>query len=183
MCETGDGMQDDGVVGPPFAWLVVNTHPHREKLALENLHRQDFTAYCPQVRRQLRARTGPRDVLRPLFPSYVFVRVSRDKTLWRPVLSTYGVRHVVRFGDAVPYLDPRFVDTLRSREVNGAVVKPPLPYVAGQEIRIAGGAFDGIVARILEVGDNDRLVILMDLLGQSVRARIHADQVSPPAAR
>lgn len=171
-------MQNDIAGSSSSAWLVVNTHPHRERLALENLERQHFATYCPQVRKRLRARHGPREVLRPLFPSYVFVRVSPDKTHWRPVLSTYGVRRVVRFGDDIPYLDTRFVDALRAREIDGAVVKPPVPFVAGQDIRIAGGPFDGIVAKILEIRENDRLVILMDLLGQSVRGRIHANQVS-----
>ena len=40
----------------------------------------------------------------------------------------------------------------------------------------------GLIAKIMDVRENDRLVILMDLLGQSVRGRIHADQVSPLGA-
>jgi len=163
---------------PHSQWLVVNTHAHREKLALENLERQSFSAYCPLIRKQLRGRTGRREVLRPLFPSYVFVRVTSDKSQWRPVLSTYGVRRVVRFGDAVPYLESRFVETLREREVDGAVVKPREPYVPGQDIRIVSGPFDGLVAKIIDVRENDRLVILMDLLGQSVKGHVRAHQVS-----
>lgn len=166
-------------VSPPSHWLVVNTHAHREKLVLENLDRQNFGTYCPLVRKQLRARGSRREVLRPLFPSYVFVRVAPDKSQWRPVLSTYGVRKVVRFGDATPYLDARFIETLQAREIDGAVVKPRAPYAPGQDVRIAAGPFDGLVARIIDVRENDRLVILMDLLGQSVRGRIHADLVSP----
>ncbi len=162
-----------------LGWLVVNTHPHREHLAIENLARQDFVTYCPRLRKTLRERTGPREVLRPLFPSYVFVCVNLDKVLWRPILSTYGVRRVIQFGEYTPYLDPLFIEALRTREVDGAVVKPPMPYVSGQDIRIAGGPFDGVVARIVGIGENDRLTILMDLLGQSIRSRIHANQVSP----
>jgi transcriptional antiterminator RfaH len=117
-----------------------------------------------------------------LFPSYLFVRVTPEKSQWRPVLSTYGVRKVVRFGDDVPYLDARFVETLQAREVDGAIVKPREPYAPGQDIRIVSGPFDGLIAKIIDVRENDRLVILMDLLGQSVRGRIHADQVSPLGA-
>lgn len=173
--KTGESM-------PKSHWLVVNTHAHREKLAIENLQRQNFQSYCPLMRKRLRGRMGPREVLRPMFPSYLFVRVTPDKSQWRPVLSTYGVRKVVRFGDDVPYLDARFVETLQAREVDGAIVKPREPYVPGQDIRIVFGPFDGLIAKIIDVRENDRLVILMDLLGQSVRGRIHADQVSPLGA-
>lgn len=174
-------MLDGEHLEPAYAWLVVNTHPGRERLAIENLERQQFVTYCPLMRKRVRARTGARDVLRPLFPNYVFVRTSLDRAVWRPVLSTYGVRKLVRFGDNVPYLDTVFVEALRAREVGGAVVKPPVPFVVGQDIRITGGALDGIIARILEVKSNDRLVILMDLLGQSVRGRVDAAQVTPLA--
>jgi transcriptional antiterminator RfaH len=164
------------------AWLVVNTHPHREKLALVNLCRQNFSAYCPRIRKRLRSRYGSADVLRPLFPGYLFVRVDRSSSLWRPILSTHGVRRVVRFGDSVNYLDNQFVESLRAREVDGAIVKPQAAYVVGQEIKLAGGPFDGIVAKIIEVQEKDRLVILMNLLSQPVRTMVNADQVFPFAA-
>lgn len=162
-----------------WAWLVINTHPHRENLAMENLIRQNFETYCPQMRKVLRARTGTREVLRPLFPNYVFVRVNViDRAVWRPILSTYGVRRVVRFGEQTPTLDAGFITALQAREIGGAIVKPTSPYQVGQTVRISGGAFDGIIARIIEIGPNDRLMILMDLLGQSVRGRAHANQVT-----
>lgn len=162
-----------------LSWLVVNTHPNRENIAIENLVRQRFETYCPQIRRTLRTRMGAREVLRPLFQNYVFVHVDlEDKALWRPILSTMGVRRVVRFGDRTPTLDAAFIAALRAREVDGAVVKPTALYEIGQEVRIASGAFEGIVGKIIQIESNDRLMILMDLLGQSVRGRIHADQVS-----
>lgn len=168
-----------GVTGSSLTWLVVNTHPHREHFAIENLERQKFEAYCPQMRKTLRSRRGMREVLRPLFPNYVFVHVDvADRAVWRPILSTYGVRRVVRFGDQTPTLDAAFITALRNREIDGAVVKPVSPYEVGQDVRISGGAFDGIVAKIIQIETNDRLMILMDLLGQSVRGRIQADQVS-----
>ena len=164
-----------------LSWLVVNTHAHRERLAVENLDRQSFEAYCPQLQKILRTRGVPRVVLRPLFPGYIFVRADpEDKKLWRPILSTYGVRQLVRLGENCPSsIDPRFIAALRTREVEGAVVRPPSPYQVGQDIRIAGGPFDGLVATILQIDDKERLVVLMDLLGQAVRSRIHSHQVRP----
>lgn len=177
MIETGsaEGPVTEGACA--YGWIVIKTHPHREPFAMENLVRQNFQAYCPQVRKTLKMRAGSRQVLRPLFANYVFVRAPLDPHLWRPILSTYGVRQVVRFGDHIPSLDARFIDALRQREVDGAIVKPTSPFEVGERIGISGGPFDGLVARIIEISANDRLTILMDLLGQSVRGRIHAAQV------
>lgn len=160
-------------------WIVVNTHPHREEFATGHLINQKFDVYCPKMRKTLRKREGLTEVLRPLFPSYIFVRADRhDRGMLRPILSTRGVRRVVRFGDQTPGIEGGFIEGLRAREVDGAVLKPEQPYSVGQSVRIVGGAFDGVIARIVQVEPNERLTILMDLLGQSIRGRIKADQVS-----
>ena len=159
-------------------WIVINTQTHRENVALENLRRQRFEAYCPMIRRQRRHRGRFREVLRPLFPSYLFVATSSDRS-WRPILSTYGVRRVIRFGEEAGYLAPEFIERLREREVEGVIAKPPTAYAEGQEIRISRGPFDGLIAKILEVQDDERLIVLLSMLGQSVRGRIHANDVVP----
>jgi hypothetical protein len=58
---------------PVAPWAVINTHPHREEMALENLMRQGFIAYCPMLRRRRSHGRRITPVLRPLFPSYLFV--------------------------------------------------------------------------------------------------------------
>ncbi len=156
----------------PGAWVVANTQPHREHVAVENLERQEFLAYCPLIRKRVRHARRSRDELRPLFPGYLFVRVDRDLQRWRPILSTFGVRTLVRCGDRPGFLDDRFIHSLKAREMDGAIVKPESPYRVGQQVRITGGAFDGLVAQIVEMDEKHRLVVLMDLLNRPVKVRI-----------
>src|SRR6185312_3505160 len=81
------------------AWLVVNTQPNREFLAADNLMTQGYHVYAPVIRKQTRHARRVREVLRPLFPGYLFVRRCAAEMRWRPILSTMGVRSVVRHGD------------------------------------------------------------------------------------
>ena len=172
-------MLDRSKVRPVMhAWAVINTHVHRERFAVENLDRQGFEVYCPSVMRRIRHARRMRDVTRPMFPGYVFVRVEVGRTLWRPLLSTFGVRSVVRCGDQISLLDEDFIVALRAREVDGYVTKPTTPYRVGQDVRIAGGPFDGLVAKIVEMSEKNRLVVLMNLLNNSVRVKIDADGVA-----
>src|SRR5437660_12488192 len=97
--------EHDPFVADARHWVVINTHPHREHVALENLHRQDFDAYCPLIRKRRSHARRVETVLRPLFPNYLFVRASTDRKLWRPIDSTYGVRAVVRAGHELSYID------------------------------------------------------------------------------
>jgi transcriptional antiterminator RfaH len=160
-------------------WLVVNTHPHCEVRAAANLQRQHFDTYCPMVRKRRSHARRVDDVLRPLFPSYLFVRQGGLQQRWQPMLSTYGVRTLVRCGEEPSLIDGGFIEALRAREVDGAVVRPEVPYRNGQTVRMAGGAFDGILATILAVDEQDRLVVLLDLMGRGVRARVESRAVAP----
>jgi len=165
--------------GAPFDWAVINTHPHREQFAVENLQRQEFRVYCPFIRRQRRHARRVSEVLRPLFPGYLFAQVNPDSQRWRPMLSTFGVRNVVQCGDRLSLIDDAFIQSLMDREVNGAIARPKSPYQVGQEVRIAGGAFDGLVATILDMDERDRLTVLMDLLNRPVKVKIDERQISP----
>jgi transcription antitermination factor NusG len=39
-------------------------------------------------------------------------------------------------------------------------------------VRITTGAFGDMVGRLVELNDNDRVIVLLDLLGRSVRAQL-----------
>ena len=166
-------------LGHRAGWAVVNTQPHREHIALENLTRQDFRTYCPQIRRRRGHGRRLDEVLRPLFPSYLFVQINSDARLWRPLLSTYGVRTVVRCGDRLSLIEDAFVQSLRAREIDGVIARPASPFYVGQQVRVSGGAFDGLVATIIEMHERDRLTVLMQLLSRTVKVTIDEQQLSP----
>jgi len=166
-------------LGEPASWAVVSTHPHKERFALENLERQDFRPYCPLIRRRRSHARRVSDVLRPLFPGYLFVRIDAESERWRPILSTLGVRGLVRCGDRLSLLEDSFVRGLRAREIEGVIERPARPYSVGQEVRLAGGAFDGLVATIIEMRERDRLTVLTQMLNQAVKVKVDERHISP----
>lgn len=149
-------------------WVVVKTHPQRERCAMEHLERQDFTAYCPMLASDAHQGSKRVHALRPLFPSYLFVQLSRNAVIWRPILSTRGVRRVLGCDQRLSFVDDRFIRSLKSREIEGAVVRPLEPYQVGQRVYMNGGALDGLVATVLELGEKDRIVLLLKLLNRPV---------------
>jgi transcriptional antiterminator RfaH len=159
-------------------WAAVNSQPHREQVARANLARQGFVTYCPVVRRRRSHARRVDEVLRPLFPGYLFVNVSPEREYWRPILSTLGVRTLVRCGDQPSPVDARFIGALQAREIDGAIVRPSMPYQVGQQVQVVAGGFDGIVATILSLEEKDRLTVLLDLLGRPIKVRLDGTQVS-----
>jgi transcriptional antiterminator RfaH len=174
------GVHTDQLEASGEPWMVVNTRPHAENTALDNLHRQAFDAYCPMLRRHRSHARSVTSVLRPLFPGYLFVRAGPELGRWRPILSTYGVRNVVRAGEKPSVIDNGFIASLKAREIDGAIVRPASPYRIGQKVRIAGGAFDGIVATIIELDADDRVVVLLELMKHTTKATLNSEQLTPP---
>jgi hypothetical protein len=74
--------------GARAVWIAVNAHPNREHTAEAHLRNQEYDAYLPLMRKQIRHARQVRTVLRPLFPGYLFVRVTSSHMRWRPILST-----------------------------------------------------------------------------------------------
>lgn len=162
-------------------WVAVSTHHFKETQAVHNLERQGFQVYCPMIRKRIRHARRLRDVLRPLFPGYVFVSLDAERDQWRPILSTIGVRTLIRFGNRLGILPRTFVDSLRKLEHDGAI---PLPsakdsYAPGESVRLREGPFDGLVATVLRCDENGRLTLLMDMLSRSVSVRAGLEQVVP----
>lgn len=157
---------------------MANSQPHRERIALDNLLRQGFRAYCPLIRRRVRHARRTQDVLRPLFPGYLFIDLDPNAR-WSPILSTFGVRTLVRCGKQLSSLPDEFVNSLKAREIEGATMRPASPYEIGQQVRIADGVFHGLVATIIDMDVRDRLVVLMNLLNRPTKVRLSARQVVP----
>jgi hypothetical protein len=44
---------------------------------------------------------------------------------------------------------------------------------------MAGGAFDGLVATVIGMGEKDRLTVLLQLLSRAVRVELGAQDLSP----
>jgi transcriptional antiterminator RfaH len=169
----------EGCSAPTWPWIAINTNPHRERLVLDHLERQGLIAYCPMMRKQRSHARRVEMVLRPLFPGYLFAQTSADLKSWRPILSMHGVRTVVRAGDDPSFIDDEFITGLKLREVDGAVVRPPSPYRIGQEVRITGGPFDGVITTILDLDEKDRLLVLLDVMNRGIKMRLNGEMVTP----
>lgn len=162
-------------------WLVASTHPRKEQLALDHLARQGFHAYCPRIRKRIRHARRLQDVLRPLFPGYVFIQFDPKWGRWRSITSTFGIRNLIRFGELPGTVPDQFVAGLCATEEGGAVSLPRArdSYQPGEKVRLRDGPFDGLIGTVLMADDSDRIVVLMEFLRQSVRVRLALNEVVP----
>ena len=159
-----------------IAWYAVYTKPQGEAKALENLQRQGYQAYLPRYRAEIRHARRRQTVLRPVFPRYLFAAFDAGAQRWRPILSTLGVCDLVRAGGEPMPVPAEIVAALQEQEGTGA-----LDFLArrrslrlGEMVRISAGAFEDMLGRLVELRDQDRVVVLLDVLGRAVRTQLDA---------
>ena len=160
-------------------WYVVHTLPNGEELAHVNLVRQGFAAYLPRYRKQVRHARKTETVLRPLFPGYVFVCLDLGQQRWRAINGTFGVIGMVQFGNAPHAIAASMVQAIRAREdSSGAVCVAPQGLQKGDRVRVREGAFAEYTALLEEVSDDKRVILLLDLMGRSVRISVALESLA-----
>lgn len=158
-------------------WYLVQTKPRQEDLALEHLGRQGYTCYLPKMRAQRLRRGRLHRLLEPLFPRYLFIELgqSLESRSWAPIRSTQGVSHLVRFGQSPAKVSSEVVDQLRAQE---AVLDEEQAFEPGARLLIQQGPFKGLEAVFQMLDGEQRVMVLLELLGKPLRMRLEANEVA-----
>jgi transcriptional antiterminator RfaH len=161
-------------------WYLVYTKPRQEQLARLNLDRQGYETYLPLVR-ELRRRLGRRQtVVAPMFPRYLFVHLDRETDNWGPIRSTLGVVSVVRFGQEPARTPTGLIDFLRRHEdAEGIHSHSPDEYRPGSRVRVVEGQLMGFEGVFLAKSSQDRVVVLLEIMGKEARTTLDAINLEP----
>jgi len=161
-------------------WYVVHTHPREELKALGHLRRQNYEAYLPRYAKKIRHARRVERVMRPFFPRYLFVSLNLAMQDWCPIRFTLGVCDVVCFGGRPTPLPTGVIEELQCYEdAEGCVgFKRQNTIKTGDEVVMLSGPFARLFGLCEFVADNERVSILLDLLGRKVRVMVEAEAVA-----
>ena len=164
-------------------WHVAFTQPNCENRAAAHLANQDFPVYLPRFMK--RRRIGKREVHgpSPLFPRYIFVAVDVANQRWRAINGTVGVQWLLCHGDRPSVIDTSVIEAIAGREDENGLIKlaPMRSFRPGEAIRVTAGVFADQLGLCEGMADQNRVRILLNLLGRKVRVLIEADEVTSTA--
>ena len=158
-------------------WFLAQLKPNCVNIAEKNLKRQGFQTFLPLEEVTCQRKGKFANVVRPLFPGYIFVRFDVTRGLWRTINSTKGVTRLVSFGKhptAVP--DDLVTELIVRCDPKGR----PLPQkflAPGDRMRITDGPFANIVVEIEKIEPERRIWVLMEIMGGKTRVAINEGQL------
>jgi transcriptional antiterminator RfaH len=163
-------------------WYLVQTKPSREALAQDNLERQQFEVYFPRLTQSVRWRGHWKVRVTALFPRYLFLRLDEGRQSLSPVHSTLGVANVVRFGLHYTVVPDQVIRELRMRadpESGLHYLARPPSFIQGARVRITAGPFDGLEGIFQREAGVERVIVLLNFLGQDAPVRVPFDYIQP----
>ena len=159
-------------------WYIVYTQATKENVAVQNLTKQGFTVYLPRYQKRCRHARRIYNVMAPLFPRYLFVRMNPKLQRWRSINGTMGVSYLLSDGPYPIAIPDEIVDTIHSQEQDGLVQVMPPAFVKGQKICVTDGPFAELEGLFECVDDDQRVVLLLEFMGRVVRTRLPGHAVT-----
>lgn len=172
------------------AWYVIQTEPHREQLAHDELIDRKFDCYWPKHTVRVTRRSGfdrrPRHILieRSLFPSYVFAGFDVACETWQIIQTLRGVHRILML-DMRPVPVPfHIVEHVRQREAESKMPEKrrpstwkASPFARGTIVRILEPlSFAGLFGEVVAL-EHDRIRVEIDLFGRKVPLEIQPSNV------
>lgn len=159
------------------SWFLAQLKPNCAAIAERNLNRQGFQTFQPQEE-TTQLRNGKFvTAQRPLFPGYIFVAFDVARGLWRSINATHGVTRLVSFGREPAVVPSEIVAQLQLRcDARGKLLPPPR-LQPGDPVMLTKGPFAQFVAEVETIAADQRVWVLMNIMGGQTRVAINADQL------
>ena len=154
-------------------WFAAQLKPNGLARARENLKRQAFPVFAPEIKATA-LKLGKRvNIRKPLFPGYIFVSFNPEGKSWTAINSTRGVLRLVSPDSRRPAALPgELMAGLMARCNADGLLLPPSGLEAGDRIRILAGPFADYVCRIESINDSERVSVLIELMERKVSASL-----------
>ena len=150
-------------------WFLIQFKPNSHHQAKKNLTRQGFNTFLPLHEITLRKASRFVKSTKPLFPGYMFVSFDKAENKWHKIKSTYGVSRLITFNSSLKSIPSTFIDNLMKRYDSSGKLLPIVKMKKGDKVEILEGPFANFIATIEEYESEQRIWVLMDLMGRKTK--------------
>lgn len=161
-----------GFVPEESNWYAIHTRPRHEKWIVQQLREKRIFTFLPLLQQMHQWSDRRSKVEVPLFSCYAFIRIAQTTEERLNVLRTPGVLGFVgneRQGTPIPDEQVEYLRTAIREKIPCALH----PFVSvGKHVRIRGGSLDGVKGILVRQGENQSLVVSVELLRRSISIRV-----------
>ena len=161
-------------------WHALYVRSRAEKKVYDQLTTLGYEAYLPLISRLKQWSDRKKKVEEPLFKSYVFVRNNERQHYY--ILGVYGVVRFVTFEHQAVVVPDKQIIAIKKYIDNPVDDEEELKNMGlheGQLVRITNGPMQGVIGHLISVKSKRRLLIKIEVVGQSIPVSIPRAKVEP----
>jgi transcription antitermination factor NusG len=150
-------------------WCAVYVIARHEKVVADHMARRSVESFLPLYRSVRSWKNRRAQVELPLFPSYLFIRISVAERI--RVLETPGVVHIVSFRGMPVAVPDEQIDALRiALQLRRS--EPCAYLAAGGRIRIKAGPLQGLEGVVVRHNNHARIIVSVDFIQRSTSVEL-----------
>jgi len=162
-------------------WYVIQTKPKKEQEADSYLSTKGVEIFSPLIETFLMRNGRVGKELKPLFPGYIFGNFDLEQN-YPLVRWARGVKSVLGFGGYPTSISEEVVEIIKGRTDTQGVVRIIHNFKPNDVVRIKTGPMKDLLG-IFErwMSDNERVRILLNLIGYQPAVEIHYSMIEKVA--
>ena len=159
-------------------WFILQFKPNSHHQAVKNLNNQGFKTFLPLHNTTSRKASRFISTNKPLFPGYMFITFDKTDTEWHKINSTYGVSRMITFNSVLKSIPTDFIDNLMKRYDSSGNLLPIQKLKKGDQVTVLKGPFGNFIATVEKYESDQRIWILMDLMGRKTKIQTPSDNLT-----
>jgi transcription antitermination factor NusG len=161
-------------------WYVLFVKSNQEKRVAQHLSSREIDHFLPAYESVHQRKDRKVKLLSPLFPGYVFVRLSLANRL--KVLLVPNVVNLVGTSKAPSAISDQEIDSIRRGIAHGKA--EPYPYLkAGDTVVIKHGMLAGLEGILIRVANGTRVLIRLNSICRAFGVEVDSSSVEPVTAK
>ena len=109
----------------------------------------------------------------------MFIRFDSAGSEWHKINNTYGVSRLITFHSSLKSIPSSFVENLMKRYDSSGKLIPIVKMKKGDKVEILKGPFANFIATVEEYETEQRIWVLMDLMGRKSKILTASDTLLP----
>ena len=158
-----------------FPWYALYTKHQHEKTVAQILTVKGFETLLPLYQTAHRWKDRTKFISLPLFPGYVFLNGGLERRL--DIVTTPGIHSFVSCAGKPAAIPREEIEALRKALDSGAQMEPHPFLKCGDIVQVKWGPLAGIRGILVRKKNLHRLVLSIEMLGQSAALEVDAQLV------
>jgi len=165
------------VSGPSRNWYAIHTRSRFENVVLDGLTRKEVEAFLPRITVRSKRVDRKKMIQIPLFPGYLFVKISLDPHEHLEVVKTIGVVTFVGNRQGPVPIAGESIASLKIMVQGGQEILTGSQFKQGDRVMVVSGPFAGVTGAFVRYRGRGRVVVNIEALGQYAAVEVNEEDI------